>query len=475
VLSSAQVSAFDTAQIQALESADIRSLSLNALKGLDTGDIVALTTEQVASLTTAQVASLSSAQVAAIESADITALSSSQVVALSTANLAILSTSQAAALEAGDLAAMGSASIRALSVEAIHALSTSAVEALNSTQVRSLTTAQIQELSTEQFVTLSSADVGAFTTSQIAALTTDQIAAFHTDQIAGLTTAEIRAMTMVQVSAFSGEAISVMTTAQQNAKTAVSPIVLDLNGDGVSTLDASNGARFDLNATGSVDQVGWVGSGDGLLVLDRNTDGFINDGRELFGTATLLANGKNASNGFAALGDLDSNQDGQISAADLDFSKLQVWIDGNHDGITGAGELRTLADLGIVSMDLQAQAGTEMDHGNLLGLTSSYTTTDGQSHDMADVWFAKEVPADGTPVELTITDVLIDPGHSDALAAVSGSNDPATVKQDAASAPVSAEGTPVAPVAPVEHVADQTVVVDPTKGLIIDQNNNPLI
>jgi trimeric autotransporter adhesin len=129
-----------------------------------------------------------------------------------------------------------------------------------------------------------------------------------------------------------------------------------------------------------------------------------------------------------------------------------------------------LADLGIVSMDLQAQAGTEMDHGNLLGLTSSYTTTDGQSHDMADVWFAKEVPADGTSVALTITDVLIDPGHSDALAAVSGSSDPATVKQDGVSA--SSGSTPVAA---TDDVAAQTVVLDPTKGLLMDQNNNPLI
>jgi len=67
-----------------------------------------------------------------------------------------------------------------------------------------------------------------------------------------------------------------------------------------------------------------------------------------------------------------------------------VWVDANHDGASQAGELKSLSQLGIVSLDLHGLAGHATDHGNLLGLTSSYTTADGSTHAMADVWFAKD-------------------------------------------------------------------------------------
>ena len=83
-----------------------------------------------------------------------------------------------------------------------------------------------------------------------------------------------------------------------------------------------------------------------------------------------------------------------ISAADAAFNELKVWVDADSDGVSDGGELRTLADLGIVSMDLNAAAGQGTDQGNLLGLTSSYTLADGSSRDMADVWFAKQTSAE---------------------------------------------------------------------------------
>jgi len=67
-----------------------------------------------------------------------------------------------------------------------------------------------------------------------------------------------------------------------------------------------------------------------------------------------------------------------------------VWVDANHDGVSEAGEVKSLSQLGIVSLDLHGLAGHATDHGNLLGLTSSYTTADGATHAMADVWFAKD-------------------------------------------------------------------------------------
>ena len=67
-------------------------------------------------------------------------------------------------------------------------------------------------------------------------------------------------------------------------------------------------------------------------------------------------------------------------------------------------QLQGLDQYGITSLDLNAQHGTQVDHGNVLGLTSSYTTVDGQQHDMADVWFAKDL---GTQV--TLDDVVTAP------------------------------------------------------------------
>jgi len=167
-----------------------------------------------------------------------------------------------------------------------------------------------------------------------------------------------------------------------------SPIVLDLDGNGIQTLSIDTGVQFDLLANGQPLQTGWVGSGDGLLVLDRNSDGAINDGTELFGTSTVLADGSKAVDGYQALAQLDTNHDGVINSADEKFSQLGVWVDGNADGQTGVGEVKSLTELNISQLSLKAQVTTDMNNGNLVGLTSSYQTTDGVVHTAADVWFA---------------------------------------------------------------------------------------
>ena len=77
-----------------------------------------------------------------------------------------------------------------------------------------------------------------------------------------------------------------MSNAQIDAFLQATPIVLDLDGNGVRTVAAADGVMFDIAATGNVQKVGWASAGDGLLVRDRNHDGQINDGRELFGVGT---------------------------------------------------------------------------------------------------------------------------------------------------------------------------------------------
>ena len=112
-----------------------------------------------------------------------------------------------------------------------------------------------------------------------------------------------------------------MSTTQIAALVTLStPIILDLDGNGVQTMSYSSGVKFDLFAQGQEVQTGWVSSGDGLLVLDRNHDGQINDGSELFGSSTTLASGAKAEDGYQALSELDSNLDGVISQEDEGFS-----------------------------------------------------------------------------------------------------------------------------------------------------------
>jgi Ca2+-binding EF-hand superfamily protein len=220
----------------------------------------------------------------------------------------------------------------------------------------------------------------AIETRDISQLTAVQIGALTTAQVSSLTTDQMDAMTCLQFSLFKVSQQTAFTVDQQPHIKFGSPIILDLNGDGVKTLNISDGVKFDLFADGATVNTGWVSSGDGLLVLDRNHDGTINDGSELFGSATTLANGERAADGYQALRELDSNKDGVIDSEDAAFADLRVWVDGNSDGVTEAGETHTLSSLGIASINAQAVVDLSKDNGNLVGLTSSYQTTDGATH-----------------------------------------------------------------------------------------------
>ena len=113
------------------------------------------------------------------------------------------------------------------------------------------------------------------------------------------------------------------------------PLTLDLDGDGIETTVQSGwkGVLFDHNNNGQKTGTGWLSADDGFLVLDKNSNGKIDNGTELFGDNTLLSDGTTASDGFAALADLDSNEDGLIDAGDTAYASLRVWQDKNQDGI----------------------------------------------------------------------------------------------------------------------------------------------
>lgn len=138
-----------------------------------------------------------------------------------------------------------------------------------------------------------------------------------------------------------------------------SPIILDLNNDGIHTTDLGWGVRFDIDSDGESELTGWTlpSSEDAFLWLDLNRNGVVDSGLELFGDATLLPDGTFARHGFEALAIYDSpelggNGDGLISRLDLIWKDLLLWNDRNHDAKTDRGEVSRLGVYSIVALGL---------------------------------------------------------------------------------------------------------------------------
>jgi hypothetical protein len=148
------------------------------------------------------------------------------------------------------------------------------------------------------------------------------------------------------------------------------PILVDLENDGIRLTGIDDPVQFDIDADGTPDLMSWTDRGEGMLALDRNGNGVIDDGGELFGNATRLADGTLAPNGYVALAELDSwteggDENGVIDAADAAFTSLWMWTDLNHDGISQPEELQTLEEAGIVRMDLDYKRSHRTDrYGN---------------------------------------------------------------------------------------------------------------
>ncbi|MFN7864249.1 MAG: hypothetical protein ACK5N7_13245, partial [Curvibacter sp.] len=194
-----------------------------------------------------------------------------------------------------------------------------------------------------------------------------------------------------------------ITRKTSSASSIPSPIALDLDGDGIETVSVANGGLFDHAADGFAELTGWVAPEDGLLVRDLNANGTIDSGRELFGSETLLSNGQKAANGFEALRGLDSNADGVIDNNDAAFAELRVWQDSDGDGYTSEGELLTLAEAGVQSINVAYTNSNFVDpQGNAHRQVGSDTTTDGETRTATDVWVKTDatysVPTDWVDV-----------------------------------------------------------------------------
>ena len=164
----------------------------------------------------------------------------------------------------------------------------------------------------------------------------------------------------------------------------ITPLVLDLDGDGVELVGHEAGVTFDMNNDGIRDTTTWVGADDGILALDINGNSLIDNQSELFG------NGDGMADGFAALAQHDSNGDGIIDASDSVFDQLTVWQDANQDGISQADEMYSLSDLGIAAINLDAQySGQPVADGHIY-LEGSFVYEDGNQGVIADALFDVE-------------------------------------------------------------------------------------
>ena len=127
------------------------------------------------------------------------------------------------------------------------------------------------------------------------------------------------------------------------------------------------------------EHTGWVGADDGLLAIDLNGDGIINDVSELFGSAT--------ESGFVQLAAYDTNLDGVIDVNDAQFSDLRIWQDLNGNAVTDAGELKTLGDYSITSIDLTATDDGSQNALNTVARTGTFTRADGTTGTVGDIEF----------------------------------------------------------------------------------------
>jgi hypothetical protein len=166
------------------------------------------------------------------------------------------------------------------------------------------------------------------------------------------------------------------------------PIIIDVVGNGFDLTSGQEGVDFNLDNTGGKEKIAWTSAGtdDAWLVLDRNHNGTIDDGTEMFGDVTpqpdpLIGEKKN---GFRALAEFDrisngGNANDQIESGDSVFSSLRLWRDTNHDGLTQPSELHRLLSQNVAAIELEYKSSKKTDnHGNQFSFRAKVKSSNGE-------------------------------------------------------------------------------------------------
>lgn len=170
------------------------------------------------------------------------------------------------------------------------------------------------------------------------------------------------------------------------------PLAIDLGETGIVLHSLDNGVNFDLDNNGFAEKTAWIGTEDGFLALDRDGNGSIDNGGELFGDQVILENGSKSSSGFEALAELDDNEDEKINSKDEAYEQLLVWVDDDHNGKSKASELKKLSELDIVSISLKHTEKSIVDEetGTRIAETSEVKikqTLGNQTVEISEFWF----------------------------------------------------------------------------------------
>ena len=196
-----------------------------------------------------------------------------------------------------------------------------------------------------------------------------------------------------------------------NAAPPRDPLIIDLGEEGIVLTSLEDGVNFDLDNNSFEEKTAWIGTEDGFLALDKNNNGQIDNGGELFGDKFVMPDGTISSTGFEALSSLDDNADSAITEEDNEFVNLRVWIDANHDGKADESELKTLEELNIskISLIYTVENNVDTETGTMRAEYSTVSFSDGAERTIGEFWFpvnSSDTTQDGEKTAGNVPDII---------------------------------------------------------------------